>query len=220
MLERTVCRGGRGQPLAPAAVVDLERGLHEALTPGGGPWQACHVHALKAVGYALWGDGLPDGKDKRRIMRKVTSLLAHLRSSVLLHLPKGERVAIGHRIKETTMRLKQLSTELVNKGLLRASSTVWDISVAVTTFATLGLQGITIPWHTDLIERLMGAIAARSEHRWMDWTTRGAQALLILLVLRTLEPKEHRRWWDRQLFAGRQTLPDLGVKLTTRTMES
>ena len=118
------------------------------------------------------------------------------------------------------MRLKQLSTELVNKGLLRASSTVWDISVAVTTFATLALEGITIPWHTNLIERLMGAIAARFKHRWMSWTTAGAQALLILLVMRTLEPKEHRRWWDRQLFAGRETLPNLGVTLTTRAVES
>ena len=220
MLERTICRDARGQPLVPAAVVDLERGLHEALTPGGGPWQACHVHAIKAVGYALWKDGLTKGEDKRRIMRKVASLLAHLRSSVLLHLPKGERVAIEHRIEETTMRLKQLSTELVNKGLLRASSTVWDISVAVTTFATLALEGITIPWHTNLIERLMGAIAARFKHRWMSWTTAGAQALLILLVMRTLEPKEHRRWWDRQLFAGRETLPNLGVTLTTRAVES
>ena len=89
------------------------------------------------------------------------------------------------------------------------------MSDKVTVFATLALQGIWVPWNSNVAERLMGEVSKRGKHKWMSWTSRGSQALLTLLVVRTVEPDTHESFWKRKLFGASGHLPDLGIKVTS-----
>ena len=76
------------------------------------------------------------------------------------------------------------------------------VSDQVTTFAALALQGITVPWNSNVVERLMGTVSKRAKHKGMRWTTRGSQGLLTLLVTRAVEPRTHEQFWQRNWSSG------------------
>ena len=88
------------------------------------------------------------------------------------------------------------------------------MSNSVTPFATLALEGIVVPWHTNLLERLMGEVSKRCKHMWMSWTTRGSRALLTLLTTRALEPRTHAEFWRKKLYGCLANLPRLGIEVT------
>ena len=44
------------------------------------------------------------------------------------------------------------------------------------------LEGISIPWHNNRMERKMGEIAKRMKNKWMKWSERGAENLGNLLM--------------------------------------
>lgn len=212
-LERTVFRDEKGSAIPSSMVSDLERGLREAMTPRHGYWQADHVHVPRATGFALWEDGM-ELERRRSVVDTVNGLLSHLRNSVAYHLPRGEKEAVEHRIQQTTKEFRRLGTLLSQEGFRRAAKLLHRVSNYVTTFATLALQGITIPWNSNLVERLMGEVSKRCKHKWMSWTTRGSQALLTLLVTRTLEPETHARFFRGKLYGHLSTLRNLGIEVT------
>lgn len=212
-LERTKFCDEKGTTIPPTMISDLEPALVRIMTPTDGRWHADHVHVPRATAFALWEDGV--GREERvSVVQTVTGLLAHLRNSLALHLPQGETEAVEHRIQQTTKEFRRLGTLLLQKGYRRAAALLHRVSDHVTTFATLALQGITVPWNSNLIERLMGEIMKRCKHRWMNWTTEGAQALLTLLVVRTLEPDTYARFFRGKLFGHLSTLPNLGIQIT------
>ncbi len=159
-------------------VSDLERGLRETMTPHNGYWNADHIHVPRATGFALWQDGMERSR-RASIVSTVSGLLAHLRNSLAHHLSRDEGDAVEHRIQQTTKEFRRLGTLLHQEGCRRAARLLHRVSSFVTTFATLALQGITIPWNSNLIERLMGEVSKRCKHKWMNWTTTGSQALLL-----------------------------------------
>jgi hypothetical protein len=88
------------------------------------------------------------------------------------------------------------------------------MSDQVTTFASLAVQGITVPWNSNVVERLMGTVSKRTKHKWMSWTTRGAQGLLTLLVTRSVEPRTHDQFWRAKLYGPLSPRPHLGIEVT------
>ena len=213
-LARTSFESADGQPVPPTVVSDQERGLGETMTPTGGYWQPDHVHIVRNTGFALWQDGLKGGPEKVAILRTVSGLLAHLRNSVALHLPLGEAEAVGHRIQQTTKEFRRLGTRLSQEGYWRTAAMLHRVSDQVTTFATLALQGITVPWNSNIVERVKGAVSKRTKHKWMSWTTQGSQGLLTLLVTRAVEPRTHEQFWRRKLYEHLSALPHLGSEVT------
>ncbi|MGB6442657.1 MAG: hypothetical protein WBF81_05100 [Thermoplasmata archaeon] len=219
-LARTSFENAEGQPVPPSVVCDLEKGLAEALTPRRGRWQPDHVHVVRNTGYSLWEEGLKGGPEKAAILRTVSGLLAHLRNSVAFHLPRGETEAVAHRIQQTTKEFRRLGTRLGNDGYWRTARMLHRLSNQVTTFASLALQGITVPWNSNVVERLMGTVSKRCKHKWMSWTTRGSQGLLTLLVTRAVEPRTHEQFWRRKLYGDLSPLPHLGIEVTRLEAES
>lgn len=213
-LARTSFEGPEGTPIPPTVVSDQERGLAEAMTPPGGRWQPDHVHIVRNTGFSLWQDGLQGGPEKAAIVGTVSGLLAHLRSSVAFHLPRGESEAVAHRVQQTTKEFRRLGTRLWNDGYWRTAAMLHRVSDQVTTFASLALQGITVPWTSNVVERLMGTVSKRAKHKWMSWTTRGSQGLLTLLVVRAVEPRAHAQFWRRKLYGHLGALPHLGIEVT------
>jgi hypothetical protein len=215
-LDRTSFEDSHGAPVPPTVVSDQERGLAEAMTPPGGYWQPDHVHIVRNTGYSLWEDGLKSGPEKWAILRTVSGLLAHLRNSVAFHLPRGEVDAVAHRIRQTTKEFRRWATRLWNADYERTAILLERMSEPVTVFAALALQGMTVPWNSNVIERLMGTVSKRAKHRWMSWTTAGSQGLLTLLVTRTVEPDTHEQFWRRKLYGHLSALPHLGIEVTRR----
>lgn len=213
-LQRTVFEDSEGRPTPPVVVSDQERGLAEAMTPPGGHWQPDHVHIVRNTGFSLWQDGLARGPEKASIVRTVTRLLAHLRNSVAFHLPRGETDAIRHRIEQTTKEFRRLAARLWNDDHERTAILLAKLSEPVTTFAALALQGITVPWNSNVIERLMGTVSKRAKHKWMSWTTAGSQGLLTLLVTRAVEAHTHDQFWSQKLYGHLAAHPHLGIEVT------
>lgn len=218
-LEKTSFQDANGHATPPTVVSDMERGLASLLTPLNGFWQPCLVHVPRTLGFELWRDGVKDLLERRGFIHTAVGLVRHLKNSLELHLSKGENDAIVHRIKQTQKEFRRLSTNLFNDGKRKAASFLRRISNAVTTFAQLALQGITIPWHNNVVERLMGEVSKRCKHKWMSWTSHGAQALLTLIIVRTVEPDTHDAFWNRKLFGDACNLPNLGVSINRLVRE-
>jgi len=213
-LKKTDFRDSKGNPVPPTTVSDMEKGLATMTTPLNGFWQPCLVHVPRHLGFELWKDGIMEFEDRKGYVRTITGLLRHLKNSVACHLPKNEHDEIVHRIKQTTKEFRRWATILLEQGMKRASFFLRRLSNAVTTFASLALRGVIIPWHNNLLERLMGEVSKRCKHKWMSWTSRGAQALLTLLVVRVVEPDTHAAFWNRKIFGDAYTIPNMGVSIT------
>jgi len=202
-----------GNPITPTMVSDMEKAMLNALCGENWNRQPCIPHIYMGTGYDLWKDGLMKSEEKDGYIRTLKRILFHLINSVKLHLPKNEKEAVRHRIQQTTKELKRLATRLCERGFPKAANFIREISNTVTTFAVLALEGIEIPWHNNLMERLMGEVGKRCKHKWMSWTPRGAQSLLTLLVVRILEPEYYRMFWDQKLYGDGVVLPNMGVQI-------
>jgi hypothetical protein len=213
-MERTRFETRNGVPVPPTTVSDMEKGLAGIITPENGRWQPCLVHVVRYTGFSLWNDGMAGGDEKARIVTTVQRILAHLRNSLALHIRRGETAAVEHRIVQTKKEFRRLATILENSGRWRTARFLNRMSNEVTTFASLALQGITVPWHNNLLERLMGEVSKRCKHKWMSWTTSGSQALLTLIVTRALEPDTHDQFFSRKLYGERSSLTDMGIRVT------
>ncbi len=209
-LDRTSFENAEGVPVAPTVVSDQERGLAEVMTPSGGYWEPDHVHIVRNTGFSLWQDGLKGGPEKWAILHMESGLLARLRNSVALHLPRGRVEAIEHRIQQATKEFRRLGTRLLQEDYRRTAAMLHR----VTTFAALALQGISVPWNSNFVERLMGTVSKRAKHKCMSWTTRGSQEFLTLLVTRAIEPRTHEQFWRRKLYGHLSSLPHLGIEVT------
>lgn len=213
-LRRTHFQNINGEPIPGTAITDFEKGLHQKLVPEGGHWQGDHVHVPRTLRYNLWQDGMGQSDERKAIVQTAVGILSHLRNSLNLHLPKGESDAIRHRIKQTIKEFRRLATRIENEGYYKAAGFLRNSAVSVTTFATLALEGIQVPWHNNHLERLMGEVSKRCKHKWMSWTGRGASALLTFVAVRAIEPETFEAFWRGNLYGANGALPDLGVRIT------
>ena len=67
------------------------------------------------------------------------------------------------------------------------------------TFAILTVEGKSIPWNSNIIERLMGEIQKRCKHKWMRWTTQGQETLLNLILTRYTNPENYKEFQNQKL---------------------
>jgi hypothetical protein len=203
------------EPGPPRVVTDGEPGLQEAFNPQESYIQDCHIHVNRALGHALWRDGLfKNNPERRDVQNRVSGVLAHLRNSLALHLPKRRKRKIRKRIKQTRRELLDIVEELVERQRFQAAGCLRGVVDTVVVFAQLALEGYWMPWHTNRVERVMLEVAKRCKHRGMRWTEEGSSALLALLVYRFLEPAAYRDWWMEKLHGSARFKADLGIQVT------
>ena len=62
------------------------------------------------------------------------------------------------------------------------------------TFARLAVEGVKVPWNSNIVERLMGEISKRCKHKWMRWTTKGLEAILNIILVRYTSEERYQRF--------------------------
>ena len=119
--------------------------------------------------------------DRKEIIRRLKSALYSLKNSAVKHGKDGDLDVLKRRINYTVDVLKKQAEELLKLGCFKAASFIRGYSNTTVTFAILAVKGRKVPWNSNLIERLMGEIAKRTKHKWMRWTTKGLETILILM---------------------------------------
>ena len=138
---------------------------------------------LRDTSFKLWQDREMTLEDRKGIIRTLETLLFSLKNSVEKHRKDGDLDALKGRINSTVDELKKLANELLKFGCSKAASFIRDYSNTIVTFAVLAFKGRKVPWNSNLIERLMGEISKRTKHKWMRWTTKGLETIILNLIL-------------------------------------
>jgi len=138
---------------------DAERSISLSLQ-GGMARQLDTVHALKEVLFKLWGEGMSK-QERDTISESMRQTLSTLVNSVTKHLADGDMDRLHKRIAITLKRLSRIAQKLRREDYPRASAFIAKNARLMVTFAKLALEGVIIPYTSNVIERLMGEIAKR-----------------------------------------------------------
>jgi transposase-like protein len=114
--------------------------------------------------------------------------------------------------------MENLANLLIERGCSRAAAFLNTYSNTLVTFARLSLNGIHVPWNSNMIERLMGEISKRVKHKWMRWTTRGLEAILRFILVRYTSPWLYRRF--RNEYLGLHGLSSIAIQISIDTITS
>jgi hypothetical protein len=175
-----------------AIIGDGEIPMQQALVRKDRKYQMDFVHAFRGTSVHLWKDGRLGLKKRKRIVKRIETILYPLKNSVEKHLQDGDREALGRRIDKTVDDLKKIADELTEKGCLLAAEFIRNFSNTIVTFARVALEtGRIVPWNSNIIERLMGEISKRIKHKWMRWTTKGLEAILTILLVRYVHEEQY-----------------------------
>lgn len=85
------------------------------------------------------------GPEKSAIVGPVSRSPAHLRISVIFHLPRWELEEVRHRIQQSSEEFRQLSLLVREDRRWRTAAFLERTSTSVTTFATLAFEGMVVP---------------------------------------------------------------------------
>lgn len=140
------------------------------------------IHVWREVNYKLWQHGV-DLETRKQYVNEVKGILLRLKNSLDNDL-EG-------RIKGTEKALSEFAKEMEEKGYLRVSRFFKKHMKSILLFAYKKLKGISIPWHNNWMERLMGEISKRMKNKWMSWSAKGAKNLLNLLLRRYAEKEKY-----------------------------
>lgn len=152
------------------------------------------VHAVKETIIKLWSENMP--KDERdAVSRKMRGILFTLVNSVKRHLDDGDMGAMKKRIEYTLEELNELSKELKRNGYVRASEFIRKNARLMVTFAKLATENISIPYTSNVIERLMGEVARRCKHIWAHWSTDGLENMLQILLVKYCSPRFYEQFY-------------------------
>ena len=182
------------KPSGPHVLVsDGERSIVDNLASDPDHTQLDLVHAERDAMFKLWGEGM--SKEQRDIVsRDMNRILFTLVNSVNKHGQQngdGDVRAIEARVESTLTELKGLAENLSRRGYAKGAEFISRNARLMVTFAKLAVQGIDIPYTSNVIERLMGTIAARCKHHWMHWSTRGLENMLWILLVRYTDEQEY-----------------------------
>jgi len=168
-------------------VSDGEKEIRTAFSDGKRHFQLDLIHAFRILAFKLWEDKRLDFEERKQLVNDLKMVVLSLKNVVVYHKDDIERIKA--KISSTVDEFKRLAKELHEKCCYKAAKFIRDYSNSMVTFAKLAVEGIEIPWNSNVIERLMGEISKRIKHKWMRWTTRGLESILRLILVRyTNEP--------------------------------
>lgn len=167
-------------------VSDGEQELRSAFSHDNVQFQTDLIHGFRILGYKLWEDGALNLVQRKETINDLKMLLLSLKNVVVFH--KSEPDRIGDKINQVVDGMESLAYQLNDQNCPRSAKFLNTFSNTLVTFARLAINGIDIPWNSNMIERLMGEISKRVKHKWMRWTTRGLEAILRLILVRYTSP--------------------------------
>jgi hypothetical protein len=132
------------------------------------------IHVWKEVNYKLWEHKV-DLETRKQYVREVKGILLRLKNSL-------DKPDLKDRIEETKRALNEFVKEMETNGYWRVSNFFRKHMKSILLFAYKKLEGISIPWHNNRMERKMGEISKRMKNKWMKWSDRGAENLGNLLM--------------------------------------
>ena len=191
-------------------VSDGEPELRAAFAEDNIQFQTDLIHGFRILGYKLWEDNALDLKQRKEIINELKTLLLSLKNVVVFH--KSEPDRIGEKINQVVDGLESLANRLKNMGCPGPAKFLNTFSNTLVTFARLSINGIDIPWNSNMIERLMGEISKRVKHKWMRWTTRGLEAILRLILVRYTSPWQYRAFRNEKM--GHHYISKMTVQLS------
>jgi len=147
----------------------------------------------------VWREVNVDIETRKRYVNEVKGILLRLKNS--LNKPDLES-----RIKKAEKALNEFVEEMESKDYWRVSRFFRKHMKSILLFAYKKLEGISIPWHNNRMERKMGEISKRMKNKWMKWSARGAENLGNLLMKMRCE-KEFYEFIDEVMKLDR------GIKL-------
>ena len=139
------------------------------------------IHVWREVNYKLWQHNV-DLETRRQYVNKVR---------ILLRLKNLEKPDLESRIKKAEKALNEFAKEMEEKGFWRVAKFFRKHMKNILLFAYKRFEGMSIPWHNNWMERLMGEIAKRMKNKWMSWSAKGAKNLLNLLLRRYAERERY-----------------------------
>ena len=160
------------------------------------------IHVWREVNYKLWQHNV-DLETRKRYVNEVKGILLRLKNSL------GNLTE--ERIRKAEKALNEFVEEMESKGYWRVSKFFERHMKNILLFAYKRLEGISIPWHNNRMERLMGEIAKRMKNKWMKWSERGAENLGNLLMKMRFERPSYESfigeimkldrdiWWEVNL---------------------
>ena len=175
-------------------IADAEPAIRQNMLEQNQSFQCCILHAVKTVNYYLWSQGV-SAEERKTLRRELEQLLYTLKNSVLKHLKDHNLEALEQRIDATKRGLRQLATNLKEKGYCKAYRFIQNSGNHLLTFAYLALKGLHVPWTSNLIERVMGEVAKRCKNRWMHWSTQGLQNILTFVLIQFTQPQRLQKFW-------------------------
>lgn len=88
----------------------------------------------------------------------------------------------------TTDRLERTIRHLQLDGCDRSASFLRAWLPSLLRFAEAAIEGRTVPWTSNAVERAMGSVSKRCKNNWMRWTEAGLDAMLTLRQVRSAHP--------------------------------
>jgi len=162
-------------------VSDDEPGLSETIRHH--RRQLCILHGLKRLGFILWRDRV-SLEERREALETVKVPLFTLVNSVERHRVEGDLARLRWRIGWTLDKLGMAAMGLRARGYAKAARFLERRAGFMVTFAELALEGVTVPYSTNRVERVMGEVAKRCKNRWMHWNREGLRCILIFVLVR------------------------------------
>ena len=144
--------------------------------------QLCILHAIKYLLFTLWREGM-SREEREEASTAIKRPLFTLVNSSRRHLEDGDRERLQARISWTLRELHATAGRLRGRGYSKAADFIMKHARFMVTFAELALEGVSIPYTTNRIERLMGEISKRCKHKWMHWSTMGLKNILTLVLV-------------------------------------
>jgi len=131
------------------------------------------IHVWREVNYKLWQHNV-DLKTRKKYVNEVKGILLRLKNSI--------DELTEEKIEEVEKALNEFVEEMDSNGFWRVSRFFRKHMKSILLFAYKKLEGMSIPWHNNRMERKMGEISKRMKNKWMKWSDRGAENLASLLM--------------------------------------
>jgi len=151
--------------------------------------QVDFIHVFREVNYKLWEHGV-DLDTRKEYVNDVKKILLSLKNSLC-------KPDLEERIKRAEQSIKEFADEMQNKGFWKVAKFFRNYTRNILLFAYKKLEGISIPWHNNRMERKMGEISKRMKNKWMSWSVKGAQNLASLVMKRSCERSYYERFLER-----------------------
>lgn len=182
-------------------VGDGEPGLASTFCKGNIKFHFCHEHAKRDLAFFLWKDGLGKKKYQQHVS-VFEGILNCLQNSTAKHKKDKDWERLLWRIKWAKKEINTLAVELSCRELHQAAAFLMRNKDYLTTAAEMCVLGITVPWTTNVIERIMQEVGIRTKKKGMYWSEEGLERILKIVLKRYFLPKERRYY--KEIFAATQ----------------